>query len=331
MTDGRRETIRWGILSTGNIAGTFAADLALLPDAELIAVGSRSQESADVFGERYNVPHRHASYEALAEDPDVDVIYVGTPHVFHAENTALCLRAGKAVLCEKPLTVNANEARMLINLAREKQVFLMEAMWTRFLPLFVRLRELLEEGVLGEVRMVLADFGFRTEFDPESRLFAPELGGGALLDIGVYPISFASMVLGAPARINGIAHLGETEVDEQSGIVLGYDDGQIATLSTSFQVNLPVAAHVLGTEGRVTIHSPWFHSTRMTLQVGVEEEEIEEPFEGGGYQYEAAEVARCLRTGRLESPIMPLAESLSIMKTMDTLRAQWGVEYPTEA
>ncbi len=190
--------IAWGILGTGRIAGNFAADLALLPDAELVAVGSRSEATAQSFAGRFGAPHAHGSYEALAADPAVEVIYIATPHPLHAENMKLCLRAGKAVLCEKPFTLNAREAEEVIALAREQKLFLMEAMWTRFLPAVVRARELIEQGAIGEVRLLLADFGFRAAFDPHHRLFDPQLGGGALLDLGVYCVSLASMLFGPP-------------------------------------------------------------------------------------------------------------------------------------
>jgi predicted dehydrogenase len=327
MTD----NIRWGILSTGWIAHKFAEGLSVLPDAEIVAVGSRAQETADAFGDEFGVPHRHASYEALAEDPDVDVIYVGTPHPFHKEDSLLCLEAGKAVLCEKPFTINAAEAEEVIALAREKGLFLMEAMWSRYIPIIVRLRELLAEGAIGEVRALTADLGFRREVDPESRLFNLELGGGALLDVGVYPVSFASMVLGAPARITSMVTMGQTGVDELAGIVFGYDGGQQAVLHTALQVDTAVEATVMGTEGRIRVHSPWFHGTTLTLsREAGKDKVIDLPYEGNGYNFEAAEVNECLRAGQRESDIMPLDETLAIMQTLDAIRAQWGFKYPME-
>jgi dihydrodiol dehydrogenase / D-xylose 1-dehydrogenase (NADP) len=323
--------IRWGILSTGWIAKKFAQGLSVLPDAEIVAVGSRAQETADAFGDQFGVPHRHASYEALAANPDVDVVYIGTPHPFHKDNSLLCLEAGKAVLCEKPFTINAGEAEEVIALAREKGLFLMEAMWSRYIPIIARLRDLLAEGVIGEVRMLTADLGFRSEFDPKSRLFAPELGGGALLDVGIYPISFASMVFGAPSRIASLAHMGQTGVDEQAGIVLGYDEGQLAILHTALQTNTAIEATVMGTKGKIRVHSPWFHGTALTLSIeGREDEIISLPYEGNGYNFEAAEVMRCLREGKLESAVMGLDETLAIMQTLDAIRAHWGLGYPME-
>jgi predicted dehydrogenase len=323
--------IRWGILSTGWIAKKFAQGLSVLEDAEIVAVGSRAQGTADAFGDEFGVPHRHANYEALAADPDVDVVYIGTPHPFHKENSLLCLQAGKAVLCEKPFTINAGEAEEVIALAREKRLFLMEAMWTRYIPIIVKLRELLAAGAIGDVRMLTADLGFRRELDPKSRLFDPELGGGALLDMGIYPISLASMVFGAPSRIVSLAHMGQTGVDELAGVVLGYDGGQLAVLHTGLQTDTAVEATVMGTRGRIRVHSPWFYGTALTLSVeGREDEVISLPYAGNGYNFEAAEVMRCLREGELESDVMPLDETLAIMQTLDAIRAQWGFKYPME-
>jgi predicted dehydrogenase len=327
MTD----KIRWGILSTGHIAQKFARGLAALPHADLIAVGSRAQKTADVFGSAFDIPHRHPSYEALAEDPDVDVIYVATPHTLHHENTLLCLNAGKAVLCEKPFAINAQEAEAMITLAREKGLFLMEAMWSRFLPLLVKVRQLVNDGVLGEVRMLNADFGFRASVEPQGRLFDPELGGGALLDVGVYPISLASMLLGSPARVKSMAHLGEADVDEQNAILLGYEKGQLAMLWSAVRTTTHHEASIFGTEARLRMHAPWWRGEALTLsRQGQEDEGMALPFEANGYNYEAAEVMTCLREGKLESDVMPLDETWEIMKTLDTIREQWGLTYPTE-
>ncbi len=327
MTD----KIRWGILGTGGIAVKFATGLQALPDAELAAVGSRAQQSADAFADRFGFTRRHASYAALAADPDVDAIYIATPHPMHAGNMLLCLNAGKAVLCEKPLTINAAETQQAIDLARARKLFLMEAMWTRYLPALVEVRRLLAEGAIGAVRMVSADFGFRAEFNPSRRAFAPELGGGALLDVGVYPISLASMILGTPNRIVSMAELGQTGVDEQSAYVLGYPGGQMAVLHTAVRTRTPHDAVIMGTEGFIRIHSPWWVPRALTIdKPGQTPQGMAVPFEANGYNYEAAEVHRCLRAGRLESDVMPLDETLAIMQTMDTIRGQWGLKYPGE-
>jgi predicted dehydrogenase len=328
------EIIRWGILATGNIAHQFARGLAVLPDAELVAVGSRSQESADAFGEEFGVPHRHAGYEALAADPDVDAVYVSTPHPFHHANTLLCLNAGKHVLCEKPFAMNAEQAREMIATARAQSRFLMDAVWTRFLPAMVKARELLAEGAIGDVRMLLADFGFRSQFNPKARLFNPELGGGALLDVGIYTVQLASMVMGGPpTEIAAKAALGETGVDEQTALTLKYGDGQLAQLSCAVRTATNQEAWIYGTEGRIHLHTPWWRGTQLTLwQAGgpAEGATFDLPFEGNGYNYEASEVMRCIREGRLESDVMPLDETLQLMETLDAARAQWGLRYPVE-
>lgn len=323
--------LRWGILGTGAIAKQFATGLQSLPDAQLIAVGSRTAESAEHFAGRFNIPHKHASYAALAADPEVDAIYVATPHSLHRDMTELCLRHDKPVLCEKPFAINAHEAESMIRLARERGLFLMEAMWTRFLPLMVQLREILAAGVIGELRMLTSDFGFRTNVNPRSRLFDLALGGGALLDVGVYPISLASMLFGVPERIVSMADLGETGVDEQAGIVLGYTGAKMALLATAIRTQTPMETLIMGSAGSIRIHSPSWCPTKMTITSADDEAQlIEIPYSGNGYNYEAAEVASCLRSGLSESPIMPLDETREIMRTLDAVRAQWNLRYPME-
>ncbi|HEY3291818.1 MAG TPA: Gfo/Idh/MocA family oxidoreductase [Anaerolineae bacterium] len=325
--------VRWGILGAGRIANDFAMGLSELPDAQLLAVGSRTQENADSFGGKHNISHRYASYEALAADPDVDVIYVATPHPMHHANSMLCLQAGKAVICEKPFTINASEAASLATYARTHKLFLLEGMWTRFLPVMVKVRELLSQGVIGDVRMVQADFGFRANLNPAGRLFAPELGGGALLDVGVYVTSFASMVLGpkAPNHVVSLAHIGETGVDEQTAFALEYQNGTLAVLSCATRTSSANEATILGTTGRIKVHSPFYHSTRLTLSIyGKDDLVIDLPITGNGFNYEAAEVMSCIREGKTESDVLPLDETIAVMQTLDRVRAPWGLTYPTE-
>ncbi len=339
------QKIRWGILSTGYIANLFAEGLTALDDATLTAVGSRGQANAEAFGETWNVPHRHGSYEALANDPDIDVIYVGTPHPFHYENTLMCLNAGKHVLVEKPFAMNARQTREMIDLARQKGLFLMEAMWTRFLPAMVQVRKWIADGEIGDVELVRAHFSFMTDFDPTSRLFAPELGGGALLDAGIYPISFASMILGTPRTVSSTASLGRTGTDDRSAYLFGYDRGQTALLSSGVQLAVPVEADVFGTRGYIKIHEPWLRPRVVTLAkppapgsessliydgILFDKQTVHPPTRGNGYNYEAAEVGQCIRAGKHESAVMPLTETLAIMATLDTIRAQWQLTYPGE-
>jgi len=323
--------IRWGIIGTGSIAHKFATGLGACADAELVAVGSRRQKTADKFASEFNVPHRHASYEALAADADVDAVYIATPHAMHKEDSILCLDAGKAVLCEKPFAINAREAKEVIRLARKKKLFLMEAMWSRFQPVQVKVRELVAAGAIGEVRMVQSDFGFRAGLDPKGRLFDPHLGGGALLDVGVYNISLASMLFGPPTEVKALAHLGETGVDEQAAVILIHEGGRLAVSSTAIRTTTLHEAVILGTTGWIRIDKPWWRSGGLTLTVhGKGDTHIDTPMTSNGYNYEAGEVMSCLAAHRLESDVMPLGETLSIMKTMDRIRAQWGLKYPME-
>jgi predicted dehydrogenase len=325
-------TIRWGILGTGGIAKKFAEGLQSVSDAELAAVGSRADHTAKSFAKAFGIGHRHASYESLANDPDVDVVYVATPHPFHMENTLLCLNAGKTVLCEKPFAINTSQARKMIETAKSKKLFLMEAMWTRFLPIIVKVRQWLEDDVIGDVRMVQANFGFRADWLPERRWLNPELGGGALLDVGVYCISLASMIFRQPPqKIVSMAHLGQTGVDEQSAFIFSYDKGQLSVLTSAISTNTENHAIIFGTRGSIKIHLPFWCATIATLSIeGKDDKTVEMPLEGNGYNYQAKEVMNCMRAGKTQSKIMPLDETLSIMKTMDSIRKQWALEYPME-
>ena len=277
---------RWGILGTGNIAKKFVRGVQSIADAKVVAVGSRQQSSADSFADEFEIARRHASYEALAADPEIDAIYVSTPHQLHCENTLLCLDHGKAVLCEKPFAINAKQAGQMVERARAKKLFLMEAMWTRFLPAMVQVRKWIEEGCIGEPRMVLGDFGFRAEIKPEWRLFSPEYGGGGLLDVGIYPISFASMVFGGrPVAVTGGAHIGETGVDEQAGMVLTYDAGRLAVLACGVRTETPHDAYVLGTEGSIRVPAPFWCTTSATLAVKAQSPVVlKQDDQGNGYE-----------------------------------------------
>jgi len=324
------DKIRWGIIGPGSIANRLADGVRALDDAEVLGVASRDLARANAFADKWSIERRYAGYEAMVADPDIDIVYVATPHPFHAPHSILALEAGKAVMCEKPFTVNAAEARRVVAAARAKGVFLMEGMWSRFFPVMARIRERIAEGVIGDVLLVQADFGFRAGFNAESRLFDPALGGGGLLDVGVYPISLASMILGRADRVTGLAVLGQTGVDESAVISLGYPGGGLASLSTGVRVNTPQAAMIIGTEGRIEIPSPWWVPERALVQAGGTTEELTEAKLASGFEYEAAEAGRCVRAGLGESPVLPLDETVAIMETMDTLRAQWGVRYPME-
>lgn len=323
--------LRWGILGPGRIAHSFAKSLKFLKDARLTAVGSRSLERAREFAGQYGIPHAWGSYAELAVDGDVDILYIATPHPMHYENALMGLQAGKAVLLEKPFTLNARQAEEVIKTARGGRLFLMEAMWTRFLPAIVRVRQMLADGVIGEVRQVRADFGFHGTRDEQGRLLNPDLGGGALLDVGIYTVSFAAMVFGRqPESIASAAHIGTTGVDEQFSAVFSYPGGALATVTGAVSTETPHDAWILGEAGFIHIPNFW-HAKSIRLCVrGKLERTYRIPFRGPGYQFEAAEVMHCLREGRAESEIMPLDETLAIMHTLDMTRAGWGMQYPGE-
>ncbi|MEN8243184.1 MAG: Gfo/Idh/MocA family oxidoreductase [Chloroflexota bacterium] len=323
-------TINWGILGPGIISTDFAKDLEAVPDAKIAAVGSRDLDRAKSFANTFNIPNAYGSYQALVADPDVDIIYIGTPPRFHKDHTLLSLNAGKHVLCEKPFAINAAEAEEMITTARQKGLFLMEAMWSRYLPVLVKVRQLIAEGAIGKIRMVQADFGFRTDVNPEGWLFNLNLGGGALLDAGIYPLSLAHMILGTPDRITSIADLGSTGVDEQTAVILGYDSGEIALLSAAIRTNTPREATIVGTDGWIRINRTWFATDSLTLNSDGKEETIPCPLVGNGLHYEAVEVEDCIRSGKIESDIMPLDETLALMKIMDQIRSQIGLKYPME-
>ena len=317
------EPLGWGLIGTGGIAETFAADLMFTDSGRAAAVGSRHIDSANRFADEFGIPNRHASYEALVADPDVDVVYVATPHPMHHANALLALRAGKPVLVEKAFTMNAAEAQELVAVARAKGLFLMEAMWTRFLPHIDEIRRLLAEGALGDIVTVTADHGQWFAKDPDFRLFAPELGGGALLDLGVYPISFASMVLGKPDRIVSLIDPAFTGVDGQTSMLFGYASGAQAVLTCTSSAKSPTRGAIVGTDARIEIDGDFYAPTSFTLiSRRGEQTYFDSQHEGHGLWYEAEAVARCLREGLPESPLMPLDESVSIMQTMDAVLAQ---------
>jgi dihydrodiol dehydrogenase / D-xylose 1-dehydrogenase (NADP) len=324
--------IRWGIIGTGNIAHQFARGLAVLNDASLVAVASRTKESADIFAREFDVRYRHVGVTELAANEHVDVVYVATPHPMHKDNTLECLKGGKAVLCEKPLCINASEATEIVEYAREKGLFLMEAMWTLCFPAMVKVRNIVNTGVLGDIRQVHANFSFRGDWDPEGITLNPLFGGGALLDVGVYPLALAHMVYQQdPTRINSVAHIGETGVDEQSSVILGYADGALAVLTSAIRTDTQQAAAIYGTDGYIKIPHMFWQPDRLLINTSQDQErEITFDREGNGYNYEAAEVMRCLRSRRLESPMLPLDTSVAIMRILDTIRAQWGLVYPME-
>jgi predicted dehydrogenase len=312
--------LRWGIISTGGIARTFVNDLQYTDSGVAVAVGSRTIEAANTFADRFEISQRYDSYEALVRDPDVDAVYVGTPHPMHFENAKLALDAGKPVLVEKAFTMTARDAATLVEIARAKDLFLMEAMWTRCLPHVAAVNQLIADGALGDIVSVQADHGQHFDYDPASRWFNPDLGGGALLDLGVYPVSFASMLLGTPSKMTTMIDLAPTGVDRQVSMIFGYDGGAKAYLNTTTDAKTPTTATISGTKARIEIDGDFYAPSAFTFVTRAgESRRYEFTTQGRGLHYEAAEVARCLREGLGESPLMPLDETVSIMATMESV------------
>lgn len=324
-------TVRWGIIGTGGIADAFVSDL-LANDMTVVAVGSRTQAKADAFASAHGIRSAHGSYEALVADPDVDAVYVATPHPMHLADASLALNAGKHVLVEKAFTLNEADAATIVALAEEKQLVVLEAMWSRFLPHMIRLRELIAEGVIGDVRTVIADHNQSLPTNPEHRLQDPKLGGGALLDLGIYPVSFAWDILGAPTSVAAISSPTATGVDRQTAIMLGYADGQQALLHTALDTAGPTTASVIGTKGWVKLDSDFYSPTTFTVFAtdGSVVEEFDGSVKNRGMQFEALEVERLIGAGLIAGEILPPAETVAIMGTLDEIRRQIGLVYPGE-
>lgn len=325
------ERLRWGILATGGIAHAFANDLKL-NGFTVQAVGSRSQESADAFAAEFGIPNAHGSYEALVADPEVDVIYVSTPHPMHAAGATLALEAGKHVLVEKAFTVNAAEARALAELAASKGLLVLEAMWTRYLPHMARIREIIAEGTLGDLRTLIADHTQLLSDDPEHRINALALGGGALLDLGIYPVSFAWDLFGAPASIHASATFRPTGADAQIAVVFGYEGGRMAVTHSASDAQGANTAVVLGTAARIEIDHVWYTPTtfRVVAADGTLLEEYRSEVTGRGMHFQAEAVERLVAAGTLTGDLLPIDETVAIMATLDEIRRQVGLVYPGE-
>jgi predicted dehydrogenase len=328
--------IRWGILGAGRIASRFVTAVQQHTQGQVVAVGSRDRERGAAFAaaHRIGTGHRigtvHEGYAALVADPAVDVVYVATPHSEHREHALLAIAAGKHVLVEKAFTRNAVEAAEVIQAARNARVFLMEAMWTRFLPHVAALREVVERGEIGDIVHVEADFGGSPLYDPTDRNFNPALAGGALLDLGVYPIAFAQDLLGTPTGVTAVGTLAGTGVDVESTVTLDFEGRAQAIARSSFLADTPRTAVVIGTEGRIDVDPEFYAPTTLvvTRRDGTGSR-FEEPVEGG-MQFEAAEVARCIAAGRTESPRVSWQSTLDVMRILDAAREQLGVVYPGE-
>jgi dihydrodiol dehydrogenase / D-xylose 1-dehydrogenase (NADP) len=318
--------IKWGILGPGEIANDFVKALKVLPEAEIFAVASREKNRALGFGKQYGINENkcYGSYEELLKDNEVDAVYIAVPHVFHKELSLKSLKYGKAVLCEKPVAMNEKEIVEVVEMADKNSLFFMEAMWTRFLPVMKKVQQWVRNGNIGKLQIIQADFGFKGYKDPEGRLFNKRLGGGALLDVGIYTISLSSYLFGnIPEIIKSAAFIGDTEIDEQTSISFSYKDGGIASLYCSINANTPQQAHIIGDKGRIFVPDFW-KAERATLFAGGQEETINIPFVANGYEYEAQEVINCLKAGKTQSEIMNWKESVEIMRIMDTVQSQWA-------
>lgn len=325
------KTYKWGIISTGRISTIFTEALQSLENAEIHAVASRTQEAADDFAQKWSINKAYGTYEELYEDPDVEVVYIGTPHSFHHRDTLNALNAGKHVLCEKAFALNADQAQEMIQLARDKELFLMEAMWNRFQPWYQKVIEILDDDLLGELFHLKADLSFHFPYDKKHRLFNPELGGGSLLDLGVYPIALSSLLMGSPASIACTAHLCETGVDDQVSMIFIHENGATSELGCSTRYNIKHLSTLHGSKGFLEIHGLIGRPERLVLHRNSEEPvTIETPYELNGYQYEAQAVMDMLDAQEIEHPLMPLDETFQIMAIMDYIRENIGVLYPGE-
>ncbi|WP_115786968.1 Gfo/Idh/MocA family protein [Arthrobacter silvisoli] len=331
------KTLRWGVVATGGIARTVTGDLLQLEDAELYAVSSRSQESADAFAAMHGAKKAYGDdggvhgYQRLLADDAVDVVYVATPHAQHFEVAKAALEAGKHVLCEKAFTINAREAAELVALARDRQLFLMEAVWSRFLPSMQRAFAIAASGELGEIKWVSADLGFPAPYDPAARIWSPADGGGALLDLTVYPLLWAWGTLGAPQTVSAVGTLNSDGVDSQNALTLGYDSGALAQLTSSLLAHGPRSASVAGTGGFLQTHGSINNPRELHIRTGWDEPRVERfDVVGVGYCYELREVTRCVQQSLTQSPVMPWDDTVDTMRLFDGVRSQLGIRYAND-
>jgi predicted dehydrogenase len=326
--------IRWGILGAGRIAQKFASDLKFVEDAELFAIASRGKANTGLFAGLYPSALQYDNYEALVQNPEVDVIYIATPHGLHYEHTMLCVQHGKAVLCEKAFALNASQAKEMIAAAQTQKVFLMEALWSKFIPSWQKMKEMTGNGKLGEIKNVLINFGFIPQEPAADRLFNPALGGGTLLDIGIYNVFYALSVLGKPDHIEARMTPACTGVDEQCAVLFRYNNGAMAQLFSSYSTHLATEADISGSKGRVRLtHRFYTPETTIEYYPGRADTKTIVPVqrtEGWGYHYEARHTGECLRKGLTESPVMTHADTLLLMETMDEIRKKAGIRYPAD-
>ncbi|MBN2347749.1 MAG: Gfo/Idh/MocA family oxidoreductase [Bacteroidales bacterium] len=319
----------WGIIGLGNIANTFARGLSFIPNARVFAVASRSLEKAISFAQKYDAPFAYGSYEEMMQNPDINIIYIATPHALHYENTMMCLDHGFPVLCEKAFAINAREVKEMVDKSRTKKVFLMEAFWTRFLPSMHILMDLINSNTIGEIKLVRADFGIKGAVDPKNRLYDNNLGGGSLLDVGIYPVFLALFVLGIPDNIEAVATIGKTQVDENCGMLFHYKDGPVASLFSSIVARTGIEAEIIGENGRIVLNSLFFCPTSLSIYKDDKlVKTIQPEYYGNGYNYEAVEAMNCLEKNLIESKTMSLDFSIKLIETLDRIRNKCGLYYP---
>lgn len=320
--------IRWGIIGLGNIANKFAADLLLVDGAQLEAVASRDPQKAKDFAQEYHTTKAYSSYQELAEDPELDIVYIATPHTFHYENTMMCLRSGKSVLCEKAFGMNAQEVENMIAEAKKQNVFLMEALWTRFIPATEKLLELVDQKIIGEIKHIRADFGFIADKNPNRRLYNKKLGGGSLLDVGIYPVYLSLLLLGLPQNILAKAQMTDSQVDSFCAMLFDYTNGAKAILESSIESDTPVEAYIYGSKGSIKMHKNFHHTKKLSIHLeGEKPRSIPIEYTGNGYYHEILEVMSCLRNRKSESSKMPHQMSIDLMNTLDRIRAKIGLVY----
>lgn len=326
-----KDDIRWGILGPGRIAHSFAEAMKYVEGGVIHAIAGRNLQTTTSFAEQYGISKTCQSFEELLSDPDIDIIYISTPHNMHYKHIKLCLMAGKAVLCEKPLTVNAKQSKELFDLAREKKLFLMEAVWTRFLPVYQDVRNWLDNGLIGDVKLMTSTFGFRAPFNPQDRLFNPDLAGGALLDIGVYTLSVSQWVKRKHSSSFHVgAQMSPTGVDAMTSITLKYDDHSISQMTVSFLVDASNEFMIYGDKGSICIKSPFWSATQAVLICDTQTEKADRPFISTGFEYEIQEAQDCFSKGLLESSEIPWSDTLATMETMDSIRSDINLTYPFE-
>lgn len=321
----------WGILGAGKIAKKFASDLKLLPNANLYAIGSKSQERANEFASQFGFEKAYGSYEEFASDPDIDIVYIASRHVGHYPDSLLCLNQGKAVLCEKPVAINQNQFERMIAVAKEKKVFFMEALWTKFIPSFIKCKEIITSGEIGEVKLIESDFCFNPPYNPKARLFDPYLGGGALLDVGIYPLFFALEIGSEITDLRALAKLDENGIDSTCTIILSHELEEQSVLSTSVVTPGRVESIVHGSKGMVRLNKWWHTPTSVDLMLDDKESlhlTFDEP--GFGYQYEAVEVMKCIEAGKQESELWSWEHSRKLISLLDRVRELTGISYPEE-